>query len=128
MSAVTFVTLPGLDIPEETDDHDLMSLPGLGDPDDELMVYLPEHYDCFAHTLQLIVRDAGQISKVIAKVSKFVSHVGHSTITSDKLEGEIKLQVANATRLNRQLMMIKSLLRIKEDILNTIDHLRVPLI
>ena len=77
--------------------------------DEEEMEPLSKHLPCFAHTLQLVIHDgfkqAGSIGKVIAKASKIVSRVRHSTHASDILEGEKRLQ-AIVTRWNSQLKMI----------------------
>ena len=69
-----------------------------------------EHHGCFAHVLQLVVKDgfkrASQIGKVINKCSKIVSHVTKSTIARDSLDGEKTLKPAVATRWNSQLKML----------------------
>lgn len=79
-----------------------------------------ENYSCFAHILQLVVKDgmakAGPIDTVIKKCSKFVSFLRKSTIATDILEGTIRLQADNVTRWNSQLKMIKSVLSISSDI------------
>ncbi len=56
---------------------------------------LLEHHSCFAHTIQLVVKDglakAGQIGNVIKKCSKLVSFVRRSTIAADVLKDEKKV-------------------------------------
>ena len=54
--------------------------------DSDMLYMLPvEHHGCFAHVLQLVVKDgfkrASQIGKVINKCSKIVSHVTKSVIS-----------------------------------------------
>ena len=53
---------------------------------------LPGHHPCFAHTLQLAVKDrlkgAGiALNRLLAKASKLVSHVRKSTVAAEALEG-----------------------------------------
>ena len=73
-----------------------------------------EHHACFAHTLQLVIKDGmkkiGQINNVLERCSKLVAFVRKSTIATDLLEGENRLQADNVTRWNSQLIMIKSVL------------------
>ena len=82
----------------------------------ELDMIKPHHYPCFAHTLQLVVKDglekADQVKRVLGKVSKLVNHVRHSTVASNLFEGHNRLQIANATRWNSQLTMLNSLLQV----------------
>ena len=72
---------------------------------------LPIHHGCFAHTLQLVVRDGlkdnGAVTKVLAKSSAIVSHVRKSTHATEALGDYKRLQTANATRWNSQLKMIR---------------------
>ena len=79
---------------------------------------LLEHHSCFAHSIQLVVKDgvakAGQIGNVIKKCSKLVSFVRKSTIAADVLKDEKRLQADNVTRWNSQLKMIRSVLAIDE--------------
>ena len=89
-------TLPGMDDlatddDEDDDDDYLMEQPL---PDD--LVYLQgQRSPCFAHTLQLVVKDglkeAKQMTKIIRKVSKIVSHCRKSNKTSELLEEHTKL-------------------------------------
>ena len=77
-----------------------------------------QHHHCFAHTLQLVVKDglakAGSIGTIIKKCSNLVSFVRKSTTAADVLRGENKLQANNTTRWNSQLKMIKSVLSLPE--------------
>ena len=80
---------------------------------------VPERVPCFAHRLQLAVKDglkdAGQLKAVISKVSSFVSFVRKSHHASELLEKCNKLQLANATRWNSQLKMIRSVLQVPDN-------------
>ena len=73
---------------------------------------LQYHVPCFAHVLQLVVKDGLQqatgISKVLSKISSIVSHVRKSATASEVSENEKHLQSSNQTRWNSQLMMIRS--------------------
>ena len=70
-----------------------------------------EHHACFAHMLQLVMKDGmkkvGQINNVLKRCSNLVAFVQKSTIATDLLEGENRLQAENATRWNLQVTMIK---------------------
>ena len=55
------------------------------------------------------------------KASSIVSFVKKSTIAADLLESEKCLRTVNATRWNSQLLMIRSILRIPEEKLNSLD-------
>ena len=116
----TQVTLPGYE-EEDTDD--------LSDEDEDkdnfesistssLDGFSFERHACFAHTLQLVIKDglarAGQLNSVIKRCSKLVSFVRKSTVATDILEGEKRLQCDNATRWNSQLQMICSVLSVPE--------------
>ena len=65
---------------------------------------------CFCHTIQLIVNDgfkeAGQLNRVLGKVPKVFNHVHKSTIATDRLEGQVRMQAGNVTRWNSQVKMI----------------------
>lgn len=84
-----------------------------------------QHIRCFAHTLQLVIKNgfkqAGNINKVISKVSTIVSHVKKSIHAAEVLESEKALQKANTTRWNSQLNMIRSVLRNPEEKLNSLE-------
>ena len=77
-----------------------------------------EHHTCFAHTLQLVVKDGlakvGPIGTIIKKCSNLVSYVRKSTVAADVLRGEKRLQASNTTRWNSQLKMINSVLSVSE--------------
>lgn len=109
------------DIEVDTDDTDSE----LTEPDNELFSYFTKHDGCFAHTINLVVRDgmkeAGSLRNVITRASQIVSHVRKSTISTDLLEDYRKLQAANVTRWNSEVSMIRSVLRIPEEKLNELD-------
>ena len=115
-----FVTLPGY---EEDKDEDSQSSETEDDEDGEpvslsLEDFSFEHHACFAHVLQLVIKDgmkkAGQIHSVLKRCSKLVAFVRKSTIATDILEGEMRLQIDHATRWNSQLKMVRSVLSIPE--------------
>ena len=86
----------------------------------------PNHQRCYAHTLQLVVKDGllqcgSHIKKVLAKVSNLVNYVRKSQHASELLEDENRLQTAAVTRWNSQLYMIRSVLKVPEDKLNLVD-------
>ena len=68
---------------------------------DELDNLPPQRNPCFAHTLQLCIKDAfisaTQINTVIAKAAPLIKYCRKSTIASDILEPYLKLQMANDT-------------------------------
>ena len=110
-----FVTLPGYE--EETveeEDEDLQHIEA-----SPLMDQLPAHIRCFLHTLQNAVKDGlqktGAARTVIAKASKLVTHVRHSTHATEILGTEAKLQQKNATRWNSSNKMIKSVLKTNQE-------------
>ena len=109
---------------DENDDSSITDDPETSQFYDDLR-NVSEHSPCFAHTLQLIIKDgfkqANAIVKVLKKASSIVSFVKKSTIATELLESEKSLKKDNATRWNSQLMMIKSILRIPEDTLNSLD-------
>lgn len=121
------MSLPGFEKTCVTDnaDDDLDENDDMDLDDDE-----PEtgfkHMRCYAHTLQLVVRDGLRdcslnIHKVVAKASKIAGHIRKSTAATEVLEAENRVQIANATRWNSQLVMIRSILNIPEEKLNLID-------
>ena len=85
-----------------------------------------EYQACFAHTLQLVVKDGlakvGQIGAVIKKCSNLVSFVRKSTVAADVLQHEKRLQTSNTTRWNSQLKMIGSVLLVPESKLAEVDE------
>ena len=113
-----FLALPGYEENEESDneddDDDAEEYEAVKITSDDLTT---EHHGCFAHMLQLIVKDglkkAGQIDMVIKKCSKLVKYLLKSTLATDILDGEKRPQAFNVTRWNSQLKMIRSILAIK---------------
>ena len=119
-----FTSLPGYEDESRNEERESDS----DDNDDEFTFGLDqspfyenlllEHHSCFAHSIQLVVKDgivkAGQIGNVIKKCSKLVSFVRRSTIAADVLKSEKRLQIDNVTRWNSQLKMIRSVLAIDE--------------
>ena len=87
---------------------------------------LNQHIPCFAHVLQLVIKDgfkqASSINKVLNKVSTIVKHVRKSVNASEVLESEKRLQAANVTRWNSQLKMIRSILRVSDEKLTSLTH------
>ena len=55
----------------------------------------------------------------------FTVFIKKSTIATDLLEHKKSFKAANVTRWNSQLMMIRSILRIPEDTLNSFDTLHL---
>ena len=90
---------------DETEDYEVVEI----EPD-KLSELATEHHACFAHTLQLVVKDglnkAGQIEHTIKKCSKLASFLRKSTIAADVPNGEKRPKACNATRWNSQLKMI----------------------
>ena len=120
-----FLTLPGFET-VTTSDSDDEDEDGERSSSEALLIQI-EHHSCFAHILQLVVKDgmarAGPIDTVIKKCSKFVSFVRKSTIATDILQGQIRLQANNVTRWNSQLKMIKSVLSISSDIFKKLSEI-----
>ena len=119
-------TLPGMEdltIDDDDEDEDEEQLEEQPLPDD-LEDLQGQRSPCFAHTLQLVVKDglkeAKQLNKIIKKVSKIVSHCRKSSKSSELLEDYTKLQLANATRWNSQVTMLRSLLKLPSNILDQI--------
>ena len=85
-----------------------------------------EHHACFAHVLQLVIKDgmakAGQINGVIKRCSNLVSFVRRSTVAADVLKDEIRLQADNVTRWNSQLKMIRSVLTVSDSALLQVEN------
>ena len=121
-------TLPGMEdlaIDDDDDDEDEGEEQLEEQPlPDDLEDVQGQRSPCFAHTLQLVVKDglreAKQSRKTIKKVSKIVSHCRKSSKSSELLEDCTKLQLANATRWNSQVTMLRSLLKLPCDILDQI--------
>ena len=93
--------------------------------EEELFIYLPQHDGCFAHTLQLVVKDGmkeiGSLHTLMSKVSALVSHICKSTHATDLLRDHRRVQTANATRWNSEVKMIRSVLQIPQDKLDQLD-------
>ena len=96
------------DIEEEGDDF--------GDSSDGSKVdeklSLPQRVPCFAHTLQLCVKDglkaSSPIAAVLHKAGRIVSHCRKSTLATFKTEEFGKTVIAkNETRWNTQLKMVR---------------------
>ena len=74
---------------------------------------LPQRVPCFAHTLQLCVKDglkaSSPIAAVLHKAGRIVSHCRKSTLATDKAEELFgKTVIAkNETRWNTQLKMVR---------------------
>lgn len=94
-------SLPGFeDIDPELRDQDTDdSEDDIPEPVDITSEYInhhqTEHQPCFAHTLQLVMKDglnnAGPVNKVLAKRASILAHVRRSTHASDILEEETSL-------------------------------------
>jgi thiamine phosphate synthase YjbQ (UPF0047 family) len=83
-------------------------------------VCLPQHVRCYAHSLQLVVKDGlkecnSHLKQVVTKVSHIVNYVRKSVNASEILEDYSRLQAANVTRWNSQLYMLRSILNVPED-------------
>ena len=87
-----------IDSEEETDTNDSVLV------DSSKFAFLPKHHGCFAHVLQLVVKDGmkecGHLGKIISKASAIVAHVNRSAYATELLENFNKLQSANITRWN----------------------------
>ena len=93
-----FVTLPGYN--EDDGDHDDEDEESkLGNENDDfehaslsLESLSFEHHACFAHMLQLVIKDGmnkvGPINSVLKRCSKLVSFVHKSTTATDVLDGQ----------------------------------------
>ena len=67
------------------------------------------------------IKEAGSLRNVTTRASQIVSHVRKSTVSTNLLEGNHKLQAANVTRWNSEVSMIRPILRIPEEKLNELD-------
>ena len=67
------------------------------------------------------LEEVGPVSGVIGKASRLVSHIRHSALASDILEGECRPQAKNATRWNSSNKMLRSLLNIDPAKLDQLD-------
>ncbi|CAG2204101.1 unnamed protein product [Mytilus edulis] len=131
---VTGLSIPGYDDikveQHESFDNEIEELDTESEDDQSVDLHLsdclPKHARCFAHTLQLVVKDglkdcSPHLKTVITKASNIVSFVRKSIIASEILEDYKRLQAANATRWNSQLHMICSVLNVPELELDKID-------
>ena len=87
---------------------------------------LPNHSSCFAHTLQLVVRDGlnecgSHLRQIITKASSIVNYIRKSVNASEFLEDQKRLQASNTTRWNSQFYMLNSILSVSEDKLNSLE-------
>ena len=89
-------SLPGFPV---VDDGDIADSLEMSDLQDDLH---NEHIPCYAHTLQLFIKDGfkqtGNINKILGKASAIASHVRKSVCASDLLESENSLQYCNKTQ------------------------------
>ena len=94
----------GSTLQQESDQSDSEDdIENYGDPifeieDDALALLPPVRNSCFAHTLQLVVKDGLNKADIFSKVSTIVSHVRKSTFATDVLIGENRLQSSVPTR------------------------------
>ena len=75
--------------------------------------YLSQHQSCFAHTLQLVIKDALKDADKLKKYpGKGLWHHEscESTIAKDVLHDELRLQPANVKRWHSQVKMVRSIL------------------
>ena len=91
-------SLPGMEMFSTIEDQDDYDVPVNNEEvytecDPDLLTFLPEHFGCFCHTLQLIV-------KAITKIARLFKHVRHFALASKLLEEDCKLVMACATRWN----------------------------
>lgn len=114
---------------EEDDVHDYEAFDNSLDENSEnaILDYIPiTHTTCFAHTLQLVVKDgfaqAVQARNVISKAGRFVAFTHRSTKATEILEDSNRLAMANSTLWYSQLHMLKSILKVPKKVLDQIDH------
>lgn len=86
----------------------------------------PKHPRWYAHTLLLVVKDtlgdcSQSLKSILAKAANIVSFLPKSVVGSEMLEDEQRLQAANLARWNSQLQMLKSILKVSESKLNSLD-------
>ncbi len=91
-----------------------------------------DRMSCFAHTLQLTVKDgidsSKQVTATLAKVSKLVHHIKKSTNAVEKLElkNEKQVVVKNDTRWNSQLKMVRRILEL--DLEDVDDNINISIV
>jgi len=114
--------LPGFEMmDDDDDDHDEELTTGIEDHVQLDEIEIPQRLSCFAHTLQLSIKDglksSRQVSSTVAKASRVVNHVRKSTIATEKMEhlyGKT-LPAKNDTRWNSQLKMVRQIVEIDVD-------------
>ena len=101
VNAFSNFSLPGFVCQQEEFDNSDIEDDGFIEPnfhfeDDVLALLPPIRNSCFAHTLQLVVKDglsnADMFTKVISKVSTIISYVHKSCIATEILSDENRLQ------------------------------------
>ena len=96
-----FENIAATDSSDDDSDEECDVMPIAPSSDSTLYEYVNDHVSCFAHTLQLVIKDgfkhAAAIKKVLAKASAIVSHVRRSVDASELLVTEKRLQSANRT-------------------------------
>ena len=124
VNAFSNFSLPGFVCQQEEFDssdieYDSFIEPNFHFEDDVLALLPPIRNYCFAHTLELVVKDglsnADMFTKVISKVSTIISYVHKSCIATEILSDE------NPTRWNSQIIMIKSILKVDKEKLSTLN-------
>ncbi len=93
--------------------------------EEDMECIMIEHVPCFAHTLQLVVRDglkqAKPLHSVIAKASRLVAHVRKSTHATELFADFNRLQMANDTRWNSQLKMLRSIIQVPSEVMDKLN-------
>ena len=127
----TFVNLPGYtkmvrDTDSSDDEDGDCDDNSIEDIDKDIHDCLPLHLPCFAHTLQLVIRDglkeAGQhLKTVISKAASIVGSIRKSIHATEILENEKRVQAQNLTRWNSQIIMIRSILNVPESKLQELE-------
>ncbi|XP_011405551.1 PREDICTED: uncharacterized protein LOC105313654 [Amphimedon queenslandica] len=110
---------------DEEEDEGEMNATDLHDSLD----YVSQHDTCFAHTLQLVIKDGfkeiGAVSTVLEKVATIVSYVRRSQSATEIMEGETRLQLRNATHKLR-LLDTAHLTAHERNILEDLVHILTP--
>ncbi|VDI75847.1 Hypothetical predicted protein [Mytilus galloprovincialis] len=119
----SFETVNSEDSSDDEENEDTDDISDTQEHFDHLSFHLP----CYAHTLQLVVRDGIQqtnqhLKNVVLKASQIISHIRKSINASEILTSEKRVQAQNVTRWNSQLIMIRSILKIPESKLQEIDY------